>query len=150
MPKRVEFDGKEHFPMPMRFSLPSDDNVTSDRFGHLDMSDYARVHQLVLDTIEDCQQQGFDCNAIVVRRYTDLSDSYKRTSHVHWGIVEHLDRYHNRGDINNYAPIVVRWFTPEAHEGKQRESFFPDDLHLIHAHMNVTLLRQVFEAQDHD
>jgi len=145
--QKITYDGKEHFPAPMTFLLPVEGETPRPIFQGL--QDRAEMRKLIDATIEDCRKQGFDFNAIVVRRpYLD-NEAWKCSSHVHWGVVERLDAYPSALDeINSWTPITVQWFTPAAHNGVATEGFFPDELYVIHSHLDMSIINGILRAQE--
>lgn len=142
----VEYDGKEHFPAPTIFHLEVEGQQP--RRTVFDTRDRDAMRQLINETIEDCRKQGFDFNAIVVKRPSGDNELWKCQSHIHWGVVDRLDTYPPNMDINNWTPIIVKWFTPAAHEGKQTEGFFQEELFVVHSHLDIQILNGIFLAQE--
>lgn len=146
-----QYDGKEHFPQALTFSIKGDESTDTDSKGlstSMIGAEDTTIRELVFATINDCREKGFDDNAIVCLKPKNLSENWRRMSHMQWGIVVNLDRYPPKDGVNKWAPICVRWIVPAAHSGKQTEHFFPDELYLIHGALSSTLMSQIFEAQD--
>ena len=148
MGKRVTitYDGKEHFPEPMKFMLPSLSTHQSQQ--GRDMSNWQVARSWVQDCIAECEELGFAFNAIVCQRPENQGQKWRAQSHLQWGVVEALQRNPSDPRDPEWKPIMVRWVTPGAHEGRVTESFFPEELYCIHGHINMVLLDQIFRMQD--
>lgn len=145
-------DGKMRFPLPKTFTIGEAESPPWQNYRTAPSSQWqnGQTRSIASDAIDDmverCKRAGFDKNAIVCLRHKP-GEAWRRTSHMQWGVVEFLI---NTAPANGetYKPLMVRWFVPNAHQGIVSEKCYMDDLYLIHAHLDDTLLDQIFEQQD--
>jgi hypothetical protein len=147
-----ENDGKLHYPVPQAFTIPSKNSpppLSVVRRQHWQDDDGdGLTHAQVSAIHKECIELGFNQNAIVAKRMTKPGNDWRRTSHLQWGVVSHLNHAAWKSDY--YAPIQVHWFQPSAHDGVIAEPFWPHELYVVHPSVSRDHLEQMFEIQDEE
>jgi len=145
--QKITPTGKIQMPLPETFTLGTS-SWTNTPSPNVRTIPNKIEREAIQEILVQCAMAGVDRNAIVCRREKP-GEIWRRTSHLQWGVVDHMNHVMPYGHTL-YKPICVRWFSSAAHHGVMEEHFDLDELYVVHSHLPDTLMEQIFDAQDEE